>query len=208
MSNIVPKSRPRISAGELIGMLEEKGVKFEDHPLIIAGIRGYYRHSMGVPGADDIGIYDDALFILSENIMSAFNANTDPSTRKPGKGFGAKKGRAHLKPGVWIVYKFDKHAGPSTPAYDAICQRAGPVTVVRDGIEADYEHSGMFGINIHRGARNSTSSEGCQTIFPDQWMEFIISAQSQAKRIFGPGWRSVTIPYVLMEYKDLPPERR
>ncbi|MFN3820431.1 hypothetical protein [Blastomonas sp.] len=204
MSKIIPPARPRLSAGQLIEMIEKRGIEFSKHPLIIAGVRGYYTKTMGDPTKDDIGIYDDAIFLLTENMMAAFNGNTDPSKRRPGQGFGSLKGMARLQPGAWLSYKFAQHSGPSTPPYDAICQRAGPVTVMRDGITQDYEHTGNFGINIHRGSMNSTSSEGCQTIYPTQWLEFIVSAQSQAKRIFGTQWKSVTLPYVLMTHAELP----
>jgi len=193
-----PTSRPRLSASKLITMVSHQGINFSDHPLIIAGIRGYYKTTMGDPTGNDSGIYDDAIFILTANMMAAFNGNTDPSKRRAGHGFApATKGMARLQPGAWLAYKFAQHAGPSTPPYDAICQRAGDVTVLRDGTP-DYLDTGSFGMNIHKGQRNSTSSEGCQTIYPDQWLAFIISAQEQGKRIFGSKWKSTTIPYVLM----------
>ena len=104
---------------------------------------------------------------------------------------------ATLKPGLWIVHKFDLHRGK----YLALCQRLGEVTVVRDG-SPDYDDSGNFGINIHRGSYNSTSSEGCQTIHPTQWESFITLAQDQAKRHFGSRWNKVAIPYILIENKE------
>jgi lysozyme len=107
---------------------------------------------------------------------------------------------ARLKPGVWLAYRFDNHAG-SGPPYPALCQRAADVTVIRDGIDADYEHTGRFGINIHRGSRTKTSSLGCQTIWPAQWESFITSAQDQARRFRGTSWKRVTIPYVLLEQR-------
>jgi lysozyme len=57
----------------------------------------------------------------------------------------------------------------------------------------------MFGINIHRGGWNGTSSEGCQTIPPDQWPAFIATVTDQVKRLAGAGWRRETITYVLLE---------
>lgn len=196
--SVVPENRPRLSYSELLPMVQAAGLRTEDHPVFVAGIRGYYRTTMGDPNRNDRGIYDDAIFLVSAAFFGSYNGNTDPSGRRPGRGFGAGKGMARLKPGVWLAYRFDNHGSRSGP-YPAICQRAGPVTVVRDGIDADYEDTGNFGINIHRGSWNRTSSEGCQTIYPAQWDSFISSAQDQARRFHGDRWRRVTIPYVLLE---------
>jgi hypothetical protein len=62
------------------------------------------------------------------------------------------------------------------------------------------EETGYFGINIHRGSINSTSSLGCQTIYPYQWDGFIHLVMGQAKKIFGlEEWNERTIPYLLLE---------
>lgn len=196
--SIVPETRPRLSYSELLPMVGSAGLILADHPVFVAGIRGYYGQSMGNRSTNDRGIYDDALFLVSQAFFGSYNANTDPSGRRPGSGFGAKKGMARLKPGVWLAYRFDNHAGRGSP-YPALCQRAADVTVIRDGIEADYEHTGRFGINIHRGSQTKTSSLGCQTIWPAQWDSFIASAHDQARRFHGSSWKRVTIPYVLLE---------
>jgi lysozyme len=113
---------------------------------------------------------------------------------KKGRGTGTEKGMASLKPGLWMAHKFDKHNGE----YEALCQRSGQVTVIRDG-DPPYEDTGMFGINIHRGSRSGTSSAGCQTLHPDQWDGFISTVKEQAKRYHGQQWNKVIIPYVLLE---------
>ena len=156
---------------------------------------------MGRPGVNDIGIYDDAIFIDSPEGFATFNGNTDPSKKRPGQGTGSAKGMARLKPGAWYAHKIDYHGSKTYGPYRAICQRLGKVTVIRDGKDgADYEDSGDdFGINIHRGSYNGTSSEGCQTIHPDQWTSFISMAMDHAKRLHGSKWDSTIIPYILME---------
>ncbi len=197
MPQFVPTNRPRMSYGDLMPRVEAMGLNVKGNPLVVIGVRGYYK-SMGQLGANDSGIYDDAIFLVTPAHFSSYNANTDPSTRKPGYGYDEDtRGRARLQPGVWMAYRFDQHCSSSTPRHDAICQRAGPVNVMRDGTP-DYPHTGEFGINIHKGKRNSTSSNGCQTIYPDQWDAFIRAAQDQARRCFGGQWKSQTIPYVLM----------
>ncbi len=186
--------KPRLSSSELRDRLARYNIDRAKHPLVVVGIRGYYKNSMGAPGVNDRGLYDDALFIDSPQATVAFNGNTDPSAYRKGKGKGATKGMASLNPGAWFVHKFDLHSGK----YLALCQRLGDVTVTRDG-EPPYPDTGMFGINIHKGGYNGTSSEGCQTIVPDQWDSFIALAQDQAKRYFADAWKKTVIPYVLME---------
>lgn len=190
-----PASKPKRTQAELRALIAPFNIDRTKNPLVIVGIRGYYKNTMGQPGVNDRGMYDDALFIDSEEAFAAFNGNTDPSRYKAGFGTGASKGMAKLKPGLWHVYKFDIHNGK----YEAICQRAGKVTVIRDG-DPPYEDTGAgFGINIHRGGYNGTSSLGCQTIHPDQWPSFIALATDIAKRAFGDKWRQAVIPYVLLE---------
>lgn len=194
MPTIVPNAKPRLSAEELHELLIPYAIDREQHPLIIVGIRGYYKDTMGAPHVNDRGIYDDALFIDTPSATVAFNGNTDPSGYRKGHGTGAAKGMATLKPGAWFVHRFDLHRGK----YLALCQRAGVVTVTRDGTPPS-DDTGMFGINIHRGGYNTTSSEGCQTIHPSQWESFIALAVDQAKRFFGDKWKNTTVPYVLIE---------
>ncbi|HEV2840304.1 MAG TPA: hypothetical protein VGW39_03180 [Chthoniobacterales bacterium] len=191
-----PASRPQLSRADLAAKLAPFGLDRTKHPLIVVGIRGYYRDTMGAPGVNDRGIYDDAIFIDAGENFVAFNGNTDPSKFRPGEGFSeATKGIASLDPGAWLVHRFDKHKGE----YLALCQRAGKVTVTRDGKKENYKDTGEFGINIHRGSFNGTSSLGCQTIHPDQWEGFIGLAVDLARRFHGEKWKQVVIPYVLME---------
>ena len=189
----VPAEKPRLSASELRARIAPFAIDRSVHPVVVVGIRGYYRNSMGAPAVNDRNLYDDAIFIESAQGMMAYNGNTDPSRYRPGSSTGAAKGMASLDPGAWFVHTFDKHKGQ----YLALCQRAGPVTVTRDG-DPPYQDTGYFGINIHRGAYNTTSSEGCQTIHPGQWDSFIAVAADQARRYFGARWQKQVIPYVLL----------
>jgi hypothetical protein len=191
----LPKTgRPRLSAAALEDLLEPYHIDREKYPVVIVGLRGYYKDSMGAPGVDDRSIYDDAIFVHSPSVMAAFNGNTNPSGFRKGEGKGARKGIASLNPGVMYVHTLGKHKGK----YLALCQTKGPVTVTRDGIQKNYSDSGYFGINIHKGDYNSTSSEGCQTIHPDQWKSFINLVADQVKRYEGANWETACIPYVLL----------
>jgi hypothetical protein len=206
MPTPIPISRPRLTRTALIKRLADHTLANEidpDKELIIVGIRGYYKKTMGDPTKNDRGIYDDALFILSPKGCVAFNGNTDPAEYRPGFGSDDKtKGIASLAPGVWRVYKFADHkpADRKRSPYPAICQRAGKVTVWRDSEDGAYEDTGNFGINIHKGGINRVSSVGCQTVPPDQWDEFYDQAMKLAKSIHGESnWKTAVYPYVLIE---------
>lgn len=171
-----PPSKPKASRQQVevasLRAWKDAGHKTEDFPTIyVFAARAYYRDSMGKPGQNDTGIYDDAIFILAPEHFSAWNANTDPS--RYGWNAGAGKFMARLKPGVWSFRRL-KHKMNSPKGYMAYGQGSQPVTVERirqDGTIALTER-GQFGINLHRGGNNGTSSEGCQTIPPAQWPDF------------------------------------
>lgn len=198
MSTIIPAARPRMSSTVLKNKIKEKGYNIASFPIIIIGIRGYYLQSMGNATQNDRGLYDDAIYILTQNVSSSFNANTDPTSYRKGHGKAdATKGMATLKPGLWLAHRFGKH-NPSKPSgHEALIQIGGSVTVVRDG-NPNYEDSGYFGINIHKGGKTTTGSEGCQTIHPNQWDGFYNLVLSEAKRIYGNKYKQKTIPYLLL----------
>lgn len=155
--------------------------------VYLIGIRGYYQDTMGKPGVNDRGIYDDCICLIAPNLYLTFNANTDPSVNR--------KGIATLVPGKHY-FKKGKHGitrpGGGYPAFrPATPDESLPVK--RDGKEGV---SKGIAINIHKGSFNSTSSEGCQTIYPDQWKEFQETVYKQMEQF---GQR--TIPYYLVEYK-------
>lgn len=200
MTAAVPPTRPKMTRDEVLALLAAR------HPevnvpevlaaagVLIVGVRGYYRDSLGKVGENDRRIYDDALFVISAGRMEAFNANTDPNGYRPGKGTGAGKGMAVLQAGVWPVYRLDKHKGE----YLAVCQRAGPVVVMRDGTPP-YPDRGNFGINIHKGGLNGTSSEGCQTLPPSQWPVFLSAVIRAVAGVWGERTAKATLTYVLLE---------
>ncbi len=201
MSLQIPRERPKLTRLELhaalVGRFGEAAVKRMGwgDTLILVGVRGYYRDSMGVAGANDRGLYDDALFMVGPTEFEAFNANTDPSSVRKGRGTGAGKGMACLKPGIWPAYQFGKHK----QQYEALVQTGGKVTVVRDGLDGPYEETGHFGINIHRGGNTTTGSAGCQTVPPDQWPRFIQRTTQIGKAVFGARFRTEPVTYVLLD---------
>jgi len=203
MPNVIllpPSGRPKLTVDELTEKLKSHADRLADHPLRIVGLRGYFPKSLGSTPGNDRAVYDDALFVWvpSKGIFAAFNGNTDPSKIRKGHGTAdGTKGMAVLATGVWPVYRFADHHG-TAGSYPAICQRAGVVTVMRDG-DPPYPDTGHFGINIHRGGYTTTSSEGCQTVPPDQWNEFYGTARKAAEDLWGSAWTERVVAYVLQD---------
>lgn len=158
-----------------VDFLAANGVK--TFPALL-GIRGFLSAAFCKLGDNQIGVFDDAIWLVTADGITGFNANTDPSVERDGM--------ATLKPGAYS-YKLGVHH-PATPkAYPCLVQ-AGDVTVLRWPDKK--EDTGEFYIHIHRGGENTTSSEGCQTIWAEQWDEFyeaVVKAMGKQK----------TIPYVL-----------
>jgi hypothetical protein len=171
---IVPSSRPQSGLLDILTRIQDANCMSQ---VCLVGIRGYYN-----PGNNQRDIYDDCIALHTPDHLITFNANCDPGVHKPGV--------ATLQDGTWL-YKIGIH-GLSKPAnrqYEALVQSA-PVVVYRDG-KSDMDR-GFFGINIHRGGYNSVSSEGCQTIYPSQWEDFIRVVKNSMK-----DFSQKEIPYIL-----------
>jgi lysozyme len=167
MSSIVPPSRPRATR-EIVVAAALREWKKEGHttPLpdfFVFGVRGYYRDTMGKPGKNDRGIYDDAFFILAPECFVAFNGNVDPSRFKPGVATLCD-GFHPYKPGNHGITR----PGGGYPAFRPATKNE-ELPVQRDGVRVPWPG---VAINIHRGGENGTSSEGCQTVPPSQWDAF------------------------------------
>jgi hypothetical protein len=199
---LLPSSTPKETRQGLLDLVRQAHPDRQIPNYLIAGKRGYYLNSMGEKGQNDRKVYDDAIFLLTPNVFAGFNANVDPSA--------FRQDIATLQPGWYESYRFDIHGGSFQ--HPAICQRANAVVVFRDdteNVKAGTEDRrgkclgkglwiGNFGINIHRGGRNGTSSLGCQTVPPSQWDAFYALAKGEAVRLFGTRWNKVTIPYCLL----------
>lgn len=189
---LVPNSRPQLTAEKVRQILKSKGIDRKKFPVCVLAVRGYYLDTMGAKGKNDRGIFDDAVFVDSDTLFATVNWNTDPSRVRKGKGTGSAKGMASLKVGTWL-YKIGAHKGKS-PAGN----QAEKVTVVRDGLAGDYEDHGFFGINLHWGSAVGTSSLGCQTAPANQWPSFINPLVAELKR-----YGQKTFPYVLIDVADM-----
>lgn len=176
--SIVPNSRPQQTREETLEILSQHGVSVENQ-VVLLGVRGYYRDSMGVVGKNDQAMYDDALFVISPDIFKGYNFNTDPQKA------GQKK--AKLAPGIYEFYK-GLHKGK----YNALRPYPEGVSLpcTRDGVKS------MCGAtNIHKGGLRDTFSEGCQTIYPTQYDE----AMSKTIYVQMTKYKQKTIKYVLIE---------
>lgn len=182
---------PTISRQDAAAMLSGAYPDLFREKVIVFGLRGFF----DPPGENKRGIYDDAIGIITpvSDEYRIYNANTDPSIFRPEiavlqdgvyKYAQGLHGRHHLDLSRLEDQKL-LHAlqetkrdlepipGRILPYYALI--QSGPVTLLRDGTtttETVKDPSRFPMINIHRGSKNTTSSEGCQTIFPDYWQDF------------------------------------
>jgi lysozyme len=169
---MLPAARPQATRTQILAALRRQwrknGPGGGDFPEFVVGfVRGYYLRSMGDPGRNDRGIYDDAAFIITPHVFAGFNANADPSARY-------RPGVASLLPGCY-PYKPGLHGiSRPTTAYPAFrpATRGEALPVTRDGDPDVPSKRPGIAINIHRGSTSTTSSEGCLTIPPGQWLAF------------------------------------
>jgi hypothetical protein len=129
------------------------------------------------------------------------------ATTEPGKKgvqqYHNSKGVARLVPGQYrSTWMIDKHQGK----YEALCQRAGNVTVWRDPnkdliFDEVNKDTGMFGINIHKAGQDSTWvenwSEGCQVFKRVKDFDEFMKICKRAAKIHGNKFS-----YTLLESKD------
>ena len=170
---MLPPDRPRMSDTAVRALLASHHVDLSLGPVLL-GVRGYYRDTMGAAGANDRGLYDDAAFLVTEDAVLAYNFNTDPSA--PDRGTKL----ATLVPGTYW-YRWGTHHPNSPAAYRCLVQD-GYVTVRRDD---GRQEVGEFYIHIHRGGITVTSSEGCQTVPPNQYDRAFVPDVDRAMREAG-----------------------
>lgn len=175
----MPGSRPRQTREKTASILAENLMTIGDEVIIVA-VRGYYRDTMGTPGRNDLGIYDDAFFVISPTVHRSFNGNTDP--QKAGAKF------AKLKPQKLVYYK-GKHKGK----YWAFRPYPEGVKLpcTRDGID-----SMCSATNIHEGGAFHTFSQGCMTLPRPQFGELRTLVYAEMDR-----YKQKTVRVLLIENK-------
>lgn len=182
--SIIPQSRPQLTKeleAQIRGYLKEHNVV---SPVALVGIRGYYSSTFA-PAGNNRGVYDDALFVVTNGSIASFNFNADPSIYK--------RGIATLEKGVIYYVKGKHNLSRPHKMYDALrpASAGWKVRVRRDGLKGLLWGTAL---NIHRGGNSSTESEGCQTLPPAQWPEFINLIYGKMSHF------DVTkVPYLLIE---------
>ena len=193
-----PAKRPALPPSDVRKILKAHDIEVDNktHKVAVLGIRGYYQDSVGAVGKNDRGVYDDAAWICSDSRCYPFNFNTDPSAWRTGI--------ATLKANATYRFIPGKHKISSPTGYAAFRQ-FGQFTVTRDGQGDD---RGDFGINLHRGGEESTSSLGCQTVPQRQWREFrdllfALLGTNERETLSNPsGVKGKDFVYVLVDVKE------
>lgn len=194
-------SRPQAKEELVRQYLAEVALPSVEEPVALLGVRGYYRDTMGQQGTNDVGIYDDAMFLVAPKVFIAVNANTDPSRLGWNPSIG--KPYAMLMPGLWY-FIMGPHKGKipalrqadEDEALDHNIPDHGHFSVWRskDGRLPAPVDKNYHAINIHRGGEQTTSSWGCQTIPPDQFLHFMDNVWAAAKTT-----HQKRIPYFLID---------
>ena len=171
-ANLAKKGRPQQPADVTRQVIKQHmhlvPESYRNQKVFLLAVRGYYLDSKGKRDVNDRGIYDDALFIVSQRGVWSFNANVDPSAYR--------RSIASYRSNQAISFKQGIH-GYSKPAhrrYKAF-EQVSEAVVDRDQVGED---RGDFSMNIHRGSsKGNTSSAGCITVpYGPQWNEFFKQA--------------------------------
>jgi lysozyme len=157
-------TQPKLLKEAAEALIRNHQFTFPEKVYILA-IRAYYLDTMGKVGENDYGIYDDALFLITPDNFIPVNGNTDPSKQFPGV--------AVLVPGIHYYKKGLHHLSNPDPKkrYPAFRPASPDESVPVKRVGGNKITKGIA-INIHKGSFTSTSSEGCQTVYPDQWLNF------------------------------------
>ncbi len=190
---------PTIKKSEVLAMA---GITEELTQAVIIGIRGYED-----PGANQVGIYDDCICIVSPDQFLAVNGNTDPSKLQPGVAI-LQPGTYQYRKGIHGMHHLDMTNPKDKALLDNAVKygtdisaftywafrQAGDVTVQREGGKLQTDNpSARFWIDIHRGGSQGTSSLGCQTVIPYEWNDFKKLGYSEMTK-----YSQATINYILI----------
>jgi len=154
---IVPQNKPQYKREDA-----ETILKIYKKPLdrcYLIAFRGYYSQTFQ-PRGNNIGVYDDALVVISPDTFTTFNFNVDPSSQATG--------RANLCAGIWqFEIGIHNRSKAKSKQYTALIQDEAQFLIKRFNQGTKLES--YRGINLHRGGNTTTSSLGCLTVPPIQW---------------------------------------
>lgn len=185
-------NRPAISRDKLVAAVRQHFTG-ELPALYVVAVPAYFMRSQGDPAKNDRNIYDDALFVVSDNIFAAFNGNTDPSVHRNEVATLQCPQTVWYRPGQHAIGKKTEHAAfrqdsPVIVHRDNFVRSPGFVHNTRgvslgEGLWTDKDYRfGRFWTNLHKGGVNTTSSLGCLTVPPSQWGAFHALVTSELKR--------------------------
>lgn len=174
---------PSLQKDDALAIISAYGITVTDN-VVVLGIRAHNNR---------INIYDDTIAIVSPDFFEAYNGNTDPSVARPGVAT-LQPGVYRYKKGLHGIHHLDlTNSGDKTiyeellstgKDHDPIPGRILPYWALRqDGVvillrggqttpEKDGWPEDPAWIDIHKGGYNTTSSLGCQTVYPDLWPSF------------------------------------
>lgn len=138
-------------------------------PVAVVGVRGFVATPGEEAGANQIGIYDDAICVVTPTMSRTFLGNTDPSRTIAGRAILVAPQVLWLCPGI---HHATRPPADRRPAFiqdgGARIQRYTADNVLGDKILEDQ----WGGFNLHDGSITTTGSEACQTVVPEEWVDF------------------------------------
>ncbi len=135
--------------------------------VAVVGVRGYVDGFAGAAGKNLLGVYDDALCIVSRDRVQTYLGNTDP-TRLIAQRAVLQEGKYRYQRGIHGITREKEKQYPAWV-------QAGGVTIRRyqpDGTFGEVLTNQWIGCNIHSGSWTTTGSAACQTVVPEKWAEF------------------------------------
>jgi lysozyme len=215
--SIIPGNRPKQTREQTQKILENfRSNGVFTHNLKILGVRGYFKSTMGDPNVNDISMYDDAIFVISDSgLFMSFNGNVDPSKAKQGVATLVAPQMVMYRVGIHGISHLNLVKAGDKAIYDQMLKTGqnpkpiegrylphwafrqhGRVTITRQGskIPVTDNAASPFYIDIHRGGNGTTSSLGCQTIYAPQWDEMFETTRKELQKL-----GQIDIPYCLID---------
>lgn len=142
----------------------------EATPVAVVCIKGWDK--IGLAGAESgknlVGVYDDPMAVVTLTSYRVFMGNADPSRTLPERAVLVAPQIIEFQAGV------HNRSRPKEDRRPAFIQ-ASPVTIQRYGADGKLGpeiKDQWIGCNNHDGSVTTTGSAACQTVPPEQWMDY------------------------------------